>query len=126
VCFNGADTAAQLTVQMQGHKGRPHGAQLMRFAGQVHRQGRSVVQSMFDGGTRDGQQAVSLLSSRRHVTVFYGHIHQEHHHMTGHIAHHSAKSLIFRILRPCLLLRRYWVTSPSDATFLHKDCVKWK
>ena len=29
------------------------------------------------------------------VTVFYGHIHQEHHHMTGHIAHHSAKSLIF-------------------------------
>jgi hypothetical protein len=29
------------------------------------------------------------------VTVFYGHIHQEHHQMTGHIAHHSAKSLIF-------------------------------
>ena len=31
------------------------------------------------------------------VTVFYGHIHQENHHMTGHIAHHSAKSLIFAL-----------------------------
>jgi hypothetical protein len=29
------------------------------------------------------------------VTVFYGHIHQEHHHMTGHIAHHAAKGLMF-------------------------------
>ena len=34
------------------------------------------------------------------VTVFYGHIHQEHHHMTGHIAHHSAKSLIFPLPAP--------------------------
>ena len=34
------------------------------------------------------------------VTVFYGHIHQEHHHMTGHIAHHSAKSLIFPLVAP--------------------------
>ncbi|HTS85589.1 MAG TPA: hypothetical protein VMG61_10815, partial [Usitatibacter sp.] len=34
------------------------------------------------------------------VTVFYGHIHQENHHMTGHIAHHSAKSLIFPLPAP--------------------------
>ena len=34
------------------------------------------------------------------VTVFYGHIHQEHHHQTGHIAHHSAKSLIFPLPAP--------------------------
>ena len=34
------------------------------------------------------------------VTVFYGHIHQEHHQMTGHIAHHSAKSLIFALPAP--------------------------
>jgi hypothetical protein len=27
--------------------------------------------------------------------VFYGHIHQEHHKMTGHIAHHAAKGLMF-------------------------------
>ena len=36
----------------------------------------------------------------QNVTVFYGHIHQEHHQMTGHIAHHSAKSLIFALPAP--------------------------
>jgi hypothetical protein len=30
----------------------------------------------------------------KNVTVFYGHIHQEHHSTTGHIEHHSAKSLM--------------------------------
>jgi hypothetical protein len=49
----------------------------------------------WDWATRDGAQAVQLLMGHAHVTVFYGHIHQEHHQMTGHIAHHSAKSLIF-------------------------------
>ena len=34
------------------------------------------------------------------VTVFYGHIHQEHHHYTGHIMHHAAKSLIFPLPEP--------------------------
>ncbi len=34
------------------------------------------------------------------VTVFYGHIHQEHHQMTGHIAHHAATSLIFPLPAP--------------------------
>ena len=49
----------------------------------------------WDWATRDGAQAVELLMPYQNVTVFYGHIHQEHHQMTGHIAHHSAKSLIF-------------------------------
>jgi hypothetical protein len=49
----------------------------------------------WDWATRDGAKAVELLMPHPNVTVFYGHIHQEHHHMTGHIAHHSAKSLIF-------------------------------
>jgi len=49
----------------------------------------------WDWATRDGAQALEILMSYTNVTVFYGHIHQEHHHMTGHIAHHSAKSLIF-------------------------------
>jgi hypothetical protein len=49
----------------------------------------------WDWATRDGARAVELLMPHANVTVFYGHIHQEHHHMTGHIAHHSAKSLIF-------------------------------
>jgi hypothetical protein len=36
-----------------------------------------------------------MLMPFEQVTVFYGHIHQEHHDMTGHIAHHAAMSLIF-------------------------------
>lgn len=54
----------------------------------------------WDWATRDGAQAIELLMPHENVTVFYGHIHQEHHHMTGHIAHHSAKSLIFPLPAP--------------------------
>ena len=49
----------------------------------------------WDWATRDGAQAMEMLMPFANVTVFYGHIHHEHHQMTGHIAHHSAKSLIF-------------------------------
>jgi hypothetical protein len=54
----------------------------------------------WDWATRDGEQAVALLMPYKNVTVFYGHIHQEHHHKTGHIAHHAAKSLIFPLPKP--------------------------
>jgi 3',5'-cyclic AMP phosphodiesterase CpdA len=54
----------------------------------------------WDWATRDGAQAIDILMPYRNVTVFYGHIHQEHHQMTGHIAHHSAKSLIFPLPAP--------------------------
>src|SRR5260221_10187006 len=47
----------------------------------------------WDWATRAGAQAIALLQTHDTVTVFYGHIHQEHHQMTGNIAHHSAKSL---------------------------------
>lgn len=49
----------------------------------------------WDWTTADGAKAIELLMPHRNVVVFYGHIHQVHHHMTGHIAHHAAKSLIF-------------------------------
>ena len=49
----------------------------------------------WDWTTTDGAKAIELLMPFQNVVVFYGHIHQEHHHMTGHIAHHAAKSLIF-------------------------------
>ncbi len=48
----------------------------------------------WDWKTKDGAKAIDLLMPFANVTVFYGHIHQEHHHLTGHIAHHSAKSLM--------------------------------
>ena len=54
----------------------------------------------WDWATRDGAKAIELLMPYANVTVFYGHIHQEHHQMTGHIAHHSAKSLIFPLPAP--------------------------
>lgn len=54
----------------------------------------------WDWATRDGAKAIDILMAYANVTVFYGHIHQEHHHQTGHIAHHSAKSLIFPLPAP--------------------------
>ncbi|MES2151246.1 MAG: metallophosphoesterase [Pseudomonadota bacterium] len=54
----------------------------------------------WDWATRDGDQAISALMEHANVMVFYGHIHQEHYHKTGHIAHHAAKSLIFPLPAP--------------------------
>lgn len=54
----------------------------------------------WDWTTTDGQRALDLLQHHRFVTVFYGHIHQEHHHTTGHIHHHAATSLIFPLPAP--------------------------
>jgi len=54
----------------------------------------------WDWTTQDGKQVVDLLLPYQNVVVFYGHIHQENHHMTGHIAHHSAKSLMFPLPAP--------------------------
>ncbi len=65
----------------------------------------------WDWATRDGAQAIDLLMPHANVVVFYGHIHQENHHMTGHIAHHSAKSLIFPLPAP--------MSQPK------RDPVKW-
>jgi 3',5'-cyclic AMP phosphodiesterase CpdA len=49
----------------------------------------------WDWATKDGAKAIDILTPYQSVTVFYGHIHQEHHQMTGKIAHHAAESLIF-------------------------------
>ncbi|MBV8169740.1 MAG: metallophosphoesterase [Alphaproteobacteria bacterium] len=54
----------------------------------------------WDWATRDGAKAVELLTPYQNTTVFYGHIHQEHHHKTGNIAHHAATSLIFPQVAP--------------------------
>ena len=51
----------------------------------------------WDWATTDGSQAIALLQTHDNVTVFYGHIHQENHFMTGNIAHHSAKGLMFAL-----------------------------
>jgi 3',5'-cyclic AMP phosphodiesterase CpdA len=54
----------------------------------------------WDWATKDAAQAIEMLTAYENVTVFYGHIHQENHHTTGHIQHHSAKSLMFPLPAP--------------------------
>ena len=54
----------------------------------------------WDWATKDGSKAIDLLQHWKNVTVFYGHIHQEHHFKTGEIAHHAATSLIFPLPAP--------------------------
>lgn len=60
----------------------------------------------WDWATRDGDRAIAMLMPYRNVTVFYGHIHQEHHFKTAHIEHHSAKSLIFPLPAPGSMPKR--------------------
>jgi 3',5'-cyclic AMP phosphodiesterase CpdA len=54
----------------------------------------------WDWATKDGAKVVEALSSHEYVTVFYGHIHQENHHTTGKIEHHSARSAMFPLPAP--------------------------
>ena len=54
-----------------------------------------ALSPQWDWATRDGQQAVDALLEYTNVTVFYGHIHHEHHHRTGHIEHHAARAVMF-------------------------------
>ena len=54
----------------------------------------------WDWATADGAKVLSVLDPYQHLTVFYGHIHQENHRTTGHINHHSAKSLMFPLPAP--------------------------
>ena len=54
----------------------------------------------WDWFTADGDRALAILQKRANVTVFYGHIHQEHHRTTGAIAHHAARSLVFPLPAP--------------------------
>ena len=58
------------------------------------------LQPQWGWTTRDGAKALEVLQAYPRVTVFYGHIHQENQHMTGHIPHYAARSLIFPLPAP--------------------------
>ena len=73
---------------------------------------------LWDWATRDGAKAIQLLMPFKNVTVFYGHIHQEHHHMTGHIAHHAAKGLMFPLPAPMSVPKKAPI--PWDAAAPYK------
>ncbi|HEU4618060.1 MAG TPA: metallophosphoesterase [Gammaproteobacteria bacterium] len=87
---------AQLAWLAEDLRGQKRDAPIVVFA---HRPLFDLAPE-WDWATRDGAKAVELLTPYAHVTVFYGHIHQEHHHMTGHIAHHAARSLMFPLPAP--------------------------
>ena len=75
------------------------------------------LEPKWDWATRDGDKAIALLMPFENVTVFYGHIHQENHHMTGRIAHHSAKSLVFPLPAPGSQEKRTalpWIAQAPD------------
>ncbi|TFW35766.1 metallophosphoesterase [Massilia horti] len=93
---HGSIGEAQLAWLKQDLAAQDRNARIVVFA---HRPLFPLVPK-WDWTTRDGDKAIALLMPYRNVTVFYGHIHQENHHMTGHIAHHSAKSLIFPFPAP--------------------------
>ncbi len=87
---------AQIDWLRQDLAGLKHGAPIIVLA---HRPLFDLYPA-WDWATRDGARAVSVLEGYPDVTVFYGHIHQEHHHATGHIQHHAARSLVFPLPAP--------------------------
>ena len=54
----------------------------------------------WDWFTADGAKAVSLLRPFKHVTVFYGHVHQENTHQDGNVLHVSARSAMYPLPAP--------------------------
>ena len=72
----------------------------------------------WDWATSDAAAVIDTLMPYQNVTVFYGHIHQEHHHLTGHIAHHAARSLMFPLPPPGSVPKR--VPVPWDPAAPYK------
>jgi 3',5'-cyclic AMP phosphodiesterase CpdA len=73
----------------------------------------------WDWATRDGAKAIELLMPYKNVVVFYGHIHQENHHMTGHIPHHAAHGLMYPLPPP--LSKPKKAPLPWDPAFPYKN-----
>jgi len=71
----------------------------------------------WDWATTDGAKAIEILQTRDNVTVFYGHIHQEHHFKTGAIEHHAAKGLMFALPAPGSQLKRTPVNWDPQAPY---------
>lgn len=105
---------AQLQWLAQDLAGLDHKKRLVVFA---HRPLFDLAPT-WDWATPDGAKAIDLLTPFRDVVVFYGHIHQENHHMTGHIAHHSAKSLMFPLPAPLSVPKKAPI--PWDAAAPYK------
>ena len=105
--------AEQLEWLRKDLDGQPKDARIVVF---THRPLFDLY-PQWDWATRDGAQAIALLQAHANVTVFYGHIHQENHFMTGDIAHHSAKGLMFALPAPASQPRRLPVAWDGAAPY---------
>lgn len=72
----------------------------------------------WDWMTKNATAVIDVLRPYKNVSIFYGHIHQEHHHMTEHIAHHAANSLMFPLPAPGSVPKR--VPLPWDPSAPYK------
>ena len=54
----------------------------------------------WDWFTGDGAKVTALLAPFKAATIFYGHIHQENHHVTGNVTHISARSALYPLPAP--------------------------
>jgi 3',5'-cyclic AMP phosphodiesterase CpdA len=50
--------------------------------------------------TTDGDEVMNILAPFDNATILYGHIHRPHHHTSGNVQHHAARSLIFAFPDP--------------------------
>ncbi|HEV8548158.1 MAG TPA: metallophosphoesterase [Polyangiaceae bacterium] len=78
----------------------------------------------WDWATSDGARAVEVLSRHGAVDVFYGHIHQEHHRVTGTVSHHAARSLVFPLPAAGTAPKRLplaWDPASSDHGLGHRS-----
>ncbi|NIF81943.1 hypothetical protein F3J24_00245 [Comamonas sp. Tr-654] len=78
----------------------------------------------WDWASKDGAKAIDILTPYQNTTVFFGHINQERHQMTGHIAQHTAQSLIFSFALPGSQPkrpRRLGPSTPIQGSGLHHD-----
>jgi 3',5'-cyclic AMP phosphodiesterase CpdA len=71
----------------------------------------------WDWHTRDGAKALELLMPHANVIVFYGHIHQENHRTTGHIAHHAAQGLMYPLPAPYSVPKKMPVPWDSEKPY---------
>jgi predicted phosphodiesterase len=95
----GADQLAWLAADLER---QPKDARIVVF---THRPLFDLY-PQWDWATTDGAKAIEILQTHDNVTVFYGHIHQEHHFKTGAIEHHAAKGLMFALPAPGSQLKR--------------------
>jgi hypothetical protein len=78
----------------------------------------------WDWWTKDGGRALEILERHDPVTVFYGHIHQEHHRVTGRIAHHASRSLVFPLPAPLSVPKKAplpWDEAATDHGLGYRD-----